>query len=168
MILALVRHTLAEDREAFALEKKPDRLRPITARGRKRMRRNAVGIKVLLPQVDLLASSPLTRAVQTAEILLEAYRMKKAMAKIAELEPGHSPVQFIHWLAKQKMKNVVMAVGHEPHLSQLLSYCLVGAPHAFVLFKKGGLCILEFAGKIDKGRAKMLCLIPPAQLRKMK
>ena len=89
MNLLVVRHGLAEDREAFKRTGRSDDLRPLTDRGRRRMRRNARGLaKVIRP--DLLVTSPLTRAVQTAEILSAAFELEVATT-LEALRPDESP-----------------------------------------------------------------------------
>jgi len=67
MQLLLIRHAIAEDRFEFARTGQSDYYRPLTERGRARMARGATGLRTLVPDIDVLATSPLTRAVQTAE-----------------------------------------------------------------------------------------------------
>ena len=69
MKLLLIRHAIAEEREDFEKTGKDDRLRPLTDEGRKKMKQAARGLKEVVPHVDLLATSPLTRAAQTGAIL---------------------------------------------------------------------------------------------------
>ena len=68
MNILVIRHAIAADRERHAEQHdgEDDGLRPLTARGRKRMREGARGLRRLVPKIDLLATSPLTRAAQTA------------------------------------------------------------------------------------------------------
>ena len=73
MRLLIVRHAIAEDRVAFAATGKDDDERPLTEEGRSRMEQGARGLRQLVPALDLVATSPLVRAVQTAEILAGAY-----------------------------------------------------------------------------------------------
>src|SRR5262249_31041428 len=73
MKLLLIRHAIAEEREDFARTGKDDRLRPLTDEGRKRMKQAARGLLETLPEIDLLATSPLTRAAQTGAIVDSVY-----------------------------------------------------------------------------------------------
>src|SRR2546429_8832517 len=73
MRLLVVRHAIAEDREAFARSHKDDADRPLTSEGRRKMERAALGLKELLPELDVVAASPYKRAVDTAEIIAGAY-----------------------------------------------------------------------------------------------
>lgn len=65
MELLLVRHAIAEDPTAD----RPDALRALTARGRRRFREAVGGLAGLGLQVDLVLHSPWLRARQTAELM---------------------------------------------------------------------------------------------------
>src|SRR6267142_2251429 len=73
MRLLVVRHAIAEDREAFARSHKDDANRPLTSEGRNKMERAALGLRALVPELDVLAASPYKRAFDTAEIIASAY-----------------------------------------------------------------------------------------------
>ena len=73
MQLLVIRHGLAGQREDWERKGRSDALRPLTPGGRKRMRRVAAGLVRLVEKLDLLASSPLVRARQTAEIVKDAF-----------------------------------------------------------------------------------------------
>jgi phosphohistidine phosphatase len=69
MKLLIIRHAVAEERDAWANTGKSDDERPLTTEGRGKMARNARGLREGVPSVDLVATSPLVRARQTAEIV---------------------------------------------------------------------------------------------------
>ena len=69
MNVLVIRHAIAEDRDVFARTEKDDDERPLTDEGRKKMARGAQGLHTLVPKLDLIASSPLVRAQQTAAIV---------------------------------------------------------------------------------------------------
>src|SRR5438093_1375653 len=87
MRLLVVRHAIAEDREAFARSHKDDADRPLTSEGRRKMERAALGLKVLVPELDVLAASPYKRAFDTAEIIAASYR-GLTVEPVPELAPG--------------------------------------------------------------------------------
>ena len=124
MKLLLLRHAIAEEQEDFARTGKDDRLRPLTDEGRKKMKQGAKGLRKVLPEIDLLATSPLTRAAQTAAIVDSVYGGLSEV-EIAELSPEATPTDFLRWLRKQKAETLV-AVGHEPSISLFLSWLLTG------------------------------------------
>lgn len=165
MKLLLIRHGIAEERDVFARTGRDDRYRPLTSDGRKRMRQVARGLKTLAPEIGLLATSQLTRAAQTGAILDSIYGDLWEV-EIPELAPDAEPQAFVAWLRKQKQE-VVAAVGHEPHLSLLASWLASGSENSFLPFRKGGACLLEFPGEVAPGRAQVVWVLPPAQLRRL-
>jgi phosphohistidine phosphatase len=164
MKLLLIRHAIAEDRDDFARTGKDDRLRPLTDEGRKRMKQGARGLRTLVPEIDLLATSPLTRAAQTAAILDSVYGGIDEV-EIEQLSPETTPDEFSRWLRRQK-SDVVAAVGHEPSLSYILGWLLTGTERKLFAFRKGGACLLELQnGEPAAGSATLLWALTPAQLR---
>ena len=163
MKLLLIRHAIAEEREDFARTGKDDRLRPLTDEGRKKMRQGARGLRHCLPDIDLLATSPLTRAAQTGAIVDSVYGGLKEV-EIDELAPGATPADFLRWLRRQKA-GTVAAVGHEPSLSLILSWLLTGTQRRLFAFRKGGAALLDFADEVGAGNATLLWAVTPAHLR---
>ena len=103
MRLLAVRHAIAEEPEVFARTGRDDRLRPLTDEGRKRMRRGARGLRSLVPQIDLLATSPLIRAAQTGAILDAVYGDLPAV-EIEQLAPEATPQDFLAWLRTRRRR----------------------------------------------------------------
>lgn len=163
MKLLLIRHAIAEESEDFAKTGKDDRLRPLTDEGRKKMKQAAKGLREIAPQIDLLATSPLTRAAQTGAILDSVYGGLKEV-EIEELAPEATPNDFLRWLRKQEAE-CIAAVGHEPSISLILSWFLTGTERRVHSFRKGGACLLEFTGEVGAGTATLLWALTPAQLR---
>ena len=163
MKLLLIRHAIAEEREDFARTGKDDRLRPLTEDGRKKMKQVARGLQEIVPEIDLLATSPLTRAAQTGAIVDTVYGGLKEV-EIDELSPESTPNDFLRWLRKQK-GDCIAAVGHEPSISLILSWLLTGSERRIFSFRKGGACLLEFTGEVGGGTATLLWALTPGQLR---
>lgn len=165
MDVLLVRHAKAEAREVFALSGADDALRPLTREGGKEMRRLARALQGLLPRIDVIATSPLVRALQTAEILAARYGGKAQ--PLPRLAPGHAPEEVLNWLRSQGDHDCVALIGHEPDLGLLAAWLLTGDEHGFLPLKKGGACLLRLAGGIDAGRAELVWALPPAVLRRL-
>ncbi len=163
MKLVLIRHGIAEDAVEFAHTGEPDDERPLAALGRRRVNRVARGLTEVIKQYDLLASSPLARAVQTAELIVDAYK-GPAPVVIPSLAPTAGFDVFFEWLKRQDVPTV-LAVGHEPHIGGLASWLLTGQNRALFEMKKGGAALLEFDGALLPGRAHLRWLLAPAQLR---
>ena len=167
MHLLIIRHAVAEERETWAATGEPDERRPLTDEGRKKMRRAARGLRRLVPELSLLGASPLPRAAQTADIVATAYGDLTPLT-IGALTPERSPADFLSWLRDAAPgHDVIAAVGHEPHLSGLVSWLLTGrAAPSLVELRKGAACLLRFEDEVpQKGKACLEWLLQPRQLR---
>jgi phosphohistidine phosphatase len=166
MNVLVIRHAIAQDRERFARTGADDGLRPLTADGRRKMREAARGLRRVVPKIDLLATSPLTRATQTAEIVAAAYRRRVLKTvTIPQLVPEGSVHALLKWLQERKLDSTIALVGHEPQLGVLVSWLLTGLQESFVEMKKGGACMIQFDQSLRAGRGKLLWLLRPAHLR---
>jgi len=164
MNILVIRHAIAEDREEFKRTGQPDDLRPLTKEGRQKMKAAARGLKQVVKNIDVLATSPLVRAVQTADIVTAAYGGLKAV-EVDQLKPDEPPQSLLKWLQKCKGDSTIAVVGHEPHLGMFVSWLLTGLQNSFFELKKGGACLLELDESMRPGRARLLWSLPPAQLR---
>jgi phosphohistidine phosphatase len=167
MQLLVIRHAIAEERGAGA-SAVLDAERTLTGEGKRKMRRAARGLQSLVPQIDLLVTSPLVRAVQTAEIVEAAYEAEIATERSPELSPGQSPEAFAEWLASRRLGQVVAAVGHEPGLSHLVSWMMSGLPRSIIELKKGGVCVLDCPEGPVPGTAVLLWSLRPGHLRSLR
>ena len=164
MQLLVIRHAIAEDRETFASSGRDDSQRPLTATGRDKMRRAVAGLRRAVPKIDLLAASPYVRAMQTAKVVAEAYEIAE-IKTVDSLVPD-APLQgFLLWLERKAPARVVAAVGHEPHLGELVTWLMSGLPESRVEMKKGGAALLEFQGQPGAGVGVLQWLLTPGQLR---
>jgi phosphohistidine phosphatase len=163
MKLLIIRHATAEEREDFARTGKDDRLRPLTDEGRKKMKQAARGLKALVPEIDLLATSPLTRAAQTGAVVDSVYGGLNEV-EIEELAPEASPAELLSWLRRQTAETIAV-VGHEPSISLIVSWLLTGTEKRIFAFRKGAVCLLEFPGEVGGGTATLLWALTPALLR---
>lgn len=163
MELIIIRHGTAEEREDFAKKGLEDHMRPLTIKGRKRMQKVCVRLLDFVKDVDLIVSSPLTRARQTAEIVSQIYFETKVI-EAPELVPHSPPQAFLKWLRTQGRNcRRIVVVGHEPQLSSFASYLLTGKAESFIDLKKSGVIALElesFSGA-EAGTAQLLYAMPP-------
>jgi phosphohistidine phosphatase len=163
--LLIIRHAIAEDREEFAKGGEPDDDRPLTGFGKQRMVRNTRGLRRVARTIDLLATSPLKRAVQTARIVGEAYGIEE-IAVCEAMRPERQMKDFARWLSRHRDYAVVAVVGHDPHVSTLATWLLTGLPEPRVQFKKGGCLALDIPDRAEGG-ATLLWAMSPAQLRRL-
>lgn len=167
MDLLVIRHGIAEDREAFAASGKDDAQRPLTDEGRKKMRQAARGLTTLVPALDVLASSPLVRARQTADLVARAYS-GLPVTELEELKPDESADRFAEWLHGQSRRVAVAVVGHEPLLGRIVSLLLTGRWQSFIEFKKGGAALVGFPNGVERGAGVLRWLLTPGQLRELR
>jgi phosphohistidine phosphatase len=163
MKLLVVRHATAVDKDEFERTGKSDDLRPLTPAGKREMRDVARGIRDVVPAVDTLATSPLVRAVQTAEILGEAYDRKPVT--VEWLRPETPYEEFAQWARSHREKKVVVIVGHEPHLSGLVSWLLAASKRSLLELKKGAACLVEVEEASGASSATLLWSMAPKHLR---
>lgn len=119
MKLYLVRHGIAEEAAASL----NDFDRSLTNKGRKRTREVGQVLASKREVPSLILTSPLVRAVQTAEVLALTLEPDEVTVR-QELAPGGDAADLVRELVKKKVKSV-MLVGHEPSMSELAVH-LVG------------------------------------------
>jgi phosphohistidine phosphatase len=167
MKLLLVRHAVAEPRVEEGGTQPDDALRALTARGRRRMEEIARALAWLSDPPDVLASSPLVRATETAAILADAFEGVTPVS-VPELEPGAGPEAVVKWLRHLPADHTVAAVGHEPDLSITASWLIAGRKDPVLTFKKGGACLIDLEDGVGQGAATLRWLLTPKQLRALR
>jgi phosphohistidine phosphatase len=117
----------------------------------------------------LILSSPLPRAKQTAEIAAEKLKLKTRLKISDALKPDGDRKNLIQEInfAKPSPEKILL-VGHEPDLSELISFLLTGDSQMKTDFKKGGLCQLEIEKLRDGKCATLAWLLTPAQMKLMR
>lgn len=144
MQLYVVRHGIAVEGD----EGIPDGSRPLTEKGRRRFQKTARAFAKLGHELDLILTSPLVRAVQTAEILAGATDPRE-VAVLEELDPKFDAAAVRAAIATRAGKaRAVAIVGHEPQLSSVLA-ALSGVPQPDIDLKKGAIVRLDTSMLID-------------------
>src|SRR6266508_1369653 len=162
MELVFLRHGLAADREEW---KGDDADRPLTAEGADRTKDVVRGLRTLKVRPDVILSSPLLRARETAEIAKKGLMTDAKVELADEMTPAASPDWLIGRLADLADKPVVLCVGHEPHISTTISAMVSGKMDATFEVKKAGACCIRFTGAPKTGVGTLLWLLPPKFLR---
>ena len=150
MKLYLVRHAEAIERSATT----PDASRCLTTKGRLSFRKIARRARKAGASPAVIFTSPLLRAVQTAEILAERLKHKGEVVVARELSPGFDPGALRALLAGAGNPVEAAFVGHEPDLGAIAA-ALMSVPGGFPL-RKGAVVALEAGGGVPKGTAKLL------------
>ena len=138
---------------------KPDDERPLTDFGKKEVRQVGKFLNRLRVKPNLIVTSPLPRALQTAEVAAE--QLKTKLRQDEALEPGFG-ISELRTLLKRHGSKVLMLVGHEPDFTSVIS-ALTGAS---LKLSKAGVALVDFDPETEKGR--LLWLFPPKVSRKAK
>jgi phosphohistidine phosphatase len=137
--------------------KKSDDERPLTKRGKREMRDVAKFLDRLKVRPNLIVTSPLPRAAQTAEIAADYLKAK--LRKDELLAPGFGASK-LPTVLKRHGARVLMLVGHEPDFTQVISE-LTGAS---LKLSKAGVALVDLDSESEEG--KLLWLFPPKFARK--
>jgi phosphohistidine phosphatase len=138
MEVYVLRHGIAED----AARGQSDDDRSLTDEGRKKL--TAVMERAAAAEVEptLILTSPLKRAVQTAEIAAKVLGHTSPLVRTDALIPGSSPQKVWNVIREHRDEAAILLAGHEPLLSHLVSY-LLSAPALQVDMKKAGLVRID-------------------------
>jgi len=159
--LLVVRHAEAEEPADAAAAGRRDAQRRLTEAGVQQMHKGARGLATQVDEIALILSSPLTRAIQTAEILSAAFPQAKRL-RHPRLAPGFDPGRLLHWVVRQTA--VIALVGHEPDLSQWIGYLTTGNSRSLVHMKKGSVCRLDMPDHALPGEARIAWCLTLKQL----
>ena len=169
MQLILVRHGIAVDPAKYAANGGAEPERPLTERGIKRTKRAARGLRRVVDGIDLIATSPYRRAVQTAEVLGQVFSKtgKPKTVTVSALSPGGVPGIVAEWLQQQEQQSTIVLVGHEPDMSQLFAFLTIGNAVNMVRFGKAGAAMLRCPGGPVGGSCELVWYLPPSILRRL-
>lgn len=163
MQLYIVRHGIAIDREDPKCPPDPERF--LTQEGIDKTKDVAKGVAEVATVPDLILSSPYVRAMQTAELLANAFEYpKQKIRKSDQLLPGAEPLQLFRELAKDKDASSVFVVGHAPHLDDLIATA-IGSKHHVTTLKKAGVALVELK-RLVPPNGQLVWLATPKLLRK--
>jgi phosphohistidine phosphatase len=162
MDLYIIRHAIAVDEGAPEYEE--DSLRPLTDKGKKKMRQIAKGLRALGTDFDLILSSPYVRAKETAEILADVFRVKAEISFSDNLIPMGDPDLLIAEMNEKYTANSIALVGHEPHLTALIGLLVSENVNVDMTLKKGGVCRLSADDLHHTRKATLEWLLTPGIL----
>lgn len=164
MELYIIRHAIAQPlgrRNDFTDEK-----RALTAEGRDRMREVARGMRRLGVELDLILTSPLVRAVETAETLAGAFGMnKKEVVQTQNLAPEASADELFAELKNHTGAESIALVGHQPDLGHLICKIVQGNGNFSIELKKGSVCCINVTETVPTLHGTLSWLMSPRQLR---
>jgi phosphohistidine phosphatase len=160
--LYLIRHGVAAERgEAWP----DDAKRPLTDQGVRRLREIAAGFVEIGVSFDVMLTSPLVRARQTAEIIAAGLDPHPPIVVTEALSPGGAYAAVVDELAKQARRPRIALVGHEPGIGALAAR-LIGSRHPLE-FKKGAVARIDLAALPPTGAGSLHWFLTPRLLRKL-
>ncbi len=140
-----------------------DRRRPLTAQGKEEM--GVIGRWLRARKLDfsLIATSPLTRAAETASVVSRTLGQRDRVSTWEELSPGIHPREVVKRLSDLGSDSRVMLVGHEPQLSSIVSLLISGTHSCGIILKKGGIARIRMHDGAAGG--ELVWLLAPGLIR---
>ena len=143
-----------------------DEQRALTPEGVEKMRQTAQGLKRLQVGFDMIASSPLIRARQTAEIVAEALKFRPPLDEWDELVPEGAVDAVLRRLHEFHECKSVLLVGHQPSIGCIASFLVFGDARVSLPFKKGAVFCVQANGP-PPWAGELLWMLPSRMLRHM-
>lgn len=143
--------------------------RPLSERGREETKLSVRGLKVLGANPTLILHSPLLRAAETAQILVDMFSVSSSKCLPLELlAPGGKRellLQEIRRLSTDDHDEIVL-VGHLPDLGELITYLVWGEPVKEIPLKKSGVALIECSlSALQRGKGILKWLLTAEQLK---
>jgi phosphohistidine phosphatase len=168
MEVYLLRHGEAGKRMVVA---EKDSERGLTEAGRREVREVGESMAGINLKFDVVATSPLKRAKETASIVNRALKRKGEVEEWPELAPEGSREALYRRLGRQRADVSVLLVGHEPYLTTAINELATkghpGDSGMRIVLKKGGLARLSVGGSGIKLSGELRWLLSPKLIRKM-
>lgn len=156
--LYIFRHGEAQERGRGA-----DETRALTGPGKAEVRRVARGLKRLGVNPEIILTSPLVRAEETARIAADILKPEAGLRICEALAPGGIHAALFKELSSLA-RSRVMLVGHQPDLGELASVLVWGSPDAGIPFKKAGVARIVTAHLPPAATGELRWLLTPKQL----
>jgi phosphohistidine phosphatase len=155
MIVYFLRHASAGQPK---ITPKQDEHRPIDKVGQQQCQDVGRALAALGVKVDTLISSPLTRAVQTAELAAKQFGHKDRLVSSEAMRPEASFDQFHDLLTHYAQSKAIMVVGHNPSITEFLIHLLTGSETSDCIYlKKGAVAKIE----VEESRAVLQWMLTP-------
>jgi len=163
MQLYLIRHAIAVDSTGSAATLEGERA--LTEVGAKKMRKQAGALQQMGVTFDVVLTSPLVRARQTAEIVCEVLGCPDRVQRCDALAPGCAIDEVLEALRPYESTSSVALVGHNPDFEELASVLIGARTEAAIQFKKGGICRIDISQFDPYPSGELIWHLPPRLLR---
>lgn len=141
--------------------------RRLTASGRKKTEDVARSFGGMNIGIEKIATSPLPRARETAEVVAKVIGKQEKLEIWDELKPETETTALYRRLSKLKGESSILLVGHEPYLSELISELISGSKKSRILLKKSGMAKVAIDSFTPKASGQLRWLLTPRQLKKL-
>jgi phosphohistidine phosphatase len=160
MELFILRHGEAGQRTS-------DRIRPLTSAGKSELFEIAKALKTIGLKFDLVVTSPLKRAYDTAMIVSDVFNIDSKVHVWNELAPEGKRTDLYHKISQLREEYSVLIVGHQPLLGEMVNDIIhksKSSPCNFVL-KKGGIVRIRLLRKSNIPKGELRWLLTPRILK---
>lgn len=145
MIIYFLRHASAGQSKANATQ---DARRPLDKEGIDQCGYIGRALASLDVQVDVIISSPLKRATQTASLVANEIGHDAKLLFSPALDKSANMESFRQLLEHHARQDAIMVVGHNPNLSQFLSLLVSGGSNdRGIQLKKGAVARVEWSAR---------------------
>jgi len=145
-----------------------DAARELTRKGRDEIEGIAQWMKAQEFRFDMIASSPLQRALETATVVASVLDEEDLLTTWDALAPGGDADTVCSAASKQGDDGAVLIVGHEPGLSGLISAIISGDTNSSIVLSKGGLAKIRNYSFRDRPSGELQWLLTPKQILSMR
>ena len=163
MELYFIRHGIAVDRGTY----NKDEERPLTEKGRDKTTKVAQRLREIGLHFDLILTSPLVRAVQTAEILKQV-GLCQLIETFPPLSPNGDIQTWVNWYLEERYnqnRSSIALVGHQPNLGNWAETLVWGKSEEKLTLKKAGAIGVRLPEKINPiGNSELFLLTSPKWL----
>ena len=162
MELFILRHGEAGQRSHSS-----DRIRPLTSAGKAEVLEIAKSLKTIGLKFDLIATSPLKRAYDTAKIVSDIFNIGNRLQVWNELAPEGQKALVFRKISQLREEYAVLVVGHQPLLGEIVNDMVhkgKSGPCNFIL-KKGGIVRLRLLNKGNMPKGELRWLLSPRILK---
>ena len=158
MLVYFLRHASAGQHKADPAK---DEKRPLDNDGIEQCTIVGRALAALETPVDVIVSSPLKRAAQTASLVANELGYEEKIVLTPALRPDANYAKFTALLEEYTQHEAIMVVGHNPNLSEFLGRLIGGGSRAGMDMKKGAVARVE----VDRRRGILHWMFTPKVVR---
>lgn len=165
MELYFIRHAIAVDPDGVKVKNDFDRY--LSDEGIDKFKRSTKTLVKVIRGLDVVYTSPLVRARQTADLLVERFGVPDRLIETSTLAPGVSFNALSKLVSQHPPSARIALVGHEPDLSMMISAIVTGDPCHAIRMKKGAACRVDCGKPLTPRSGELVWLLQPKLLSEL-